>query len=164
MSRGTLVAGVGNIFLADDGFGVEVAKRLRSHELPPGVRVEDFGIRGVHLAYELLNGYDRLILIDAMPQGGQPGTIYVMEPDLADLPAGTVTDAHGMDPESVIAMLKSLGGEIGRVLIVGCEPVEVVERIGLSEVVAGALEEASRVVLELINEESAINPQTAKEA
>ena len=83
VTGGVLVAGIGNIFLADDGFGVEVAQRLRRPALPDGVRVEDFGIRGVHLAYELLDGYDALVLVDAVPMGEPPGTVAVIEPELA---------------------------------------------------------------------------------
>src|ERR1700722_2879797 len=99
MSNGVLVAGIGNIFMSDDGFGVEVATRLATQAMPPGVRVAEFGIRGVHLAYELLDGYDALILIDAVPMGEVPGTIAVIEPDdRGALPAGeeqsSVVDAH----------------------------------------------------------------------
>ena len=121
MNGSTLVAGVGNIFLGDDGFGVEVARRLTGEPMPDGVDVADFGIRGVHLAYELLDGYDELILVDAAPRGEQPGTVYVIEPDM-DGPAGSgdpvadtasagdpPLDAHGMDPDTVFAIVRRLG-------------------------------------------------------
>jgi hydrogenase maturation protease len=157
VSRRVLVAGVGNIFLGDDGFGVEVANRLAREELPRGVRVEDVGIRGVHLAYELLDGWDELILVDAIPRGGEPGTVYVIEPELGDDHSGPVAagdtpllDAHGMEPGSVLSVLPLLGGRVERVVIVGCEPAEVTERIGLSEPASRAVHEAVRVVKELI--------------
>ena len=132
-----LVAGVGNVFLGDDGFGVEVARRLADETLPGWVRVGDFGIRGVHLAYELLEGYEAAILVDAAPRGEAPGTVYVIEPDL--------------DGE-VFALLKALGGDIPKLLVVGCEPAEVSERMGLSPPVAGAVDQAVAVVRELIGE------------
>jgi hydrogenase maturation protease len=153
-----LVAGVGNVFLGDDGFGVEVARRLAGEPMPEGVRVADFGIRGVHLAYELLDGYQVAILVDAVPRGGEPGTVYVIEPDMA--PAGgaddhTLMDAHGMEPEAVLSMLRTLGGGDVKVLIVGCEPAEVEERIGLSELVAGSVDQAVAVVRELVDKVTA---------
>lgn len=145
----TLVAGVGNIFLRDDGFGPEVARRLvAAGPVPEGTTVTDFGIRGVHLAYELLDGYDALIIIDAVRRGGEPGTLYVIEPDVSDMSAAPV-DGHDMTPEAVLAVLGGLGGTVGRVLVVGCEPADVGEGIGLSGPVAGALGEAERVVWNL---------------
>jgi hydrogenase maturation protease len=165
MSGKILVAGVGNVFLGDDGFGVEVARRLAGTELPAGVRVADFGIRGVHLAYELLEGYDTTILVDAAPRGDRPGTVYVIEVDVDDpgsgIPSeradeeGALVDAHGMEPEAVFKLLRALGAAAGRVLVVGCEPAEVTERMGLSEPVARAVDEAVRVVSELVREELA---------
>ncbi len=104
-----LVAGIGNIFLSDDGFGVEVVRRLAGRDIPDGVKVADFGIRGIHLAYELLEGYEKLILIDALSRGDPPGTIYTLEPD--DVAAsGAIPDAHGMEPLAVFAYLASIGG------------------------------------------------------
>jgi len=160
VGNGILVAGIGNIFQNDDGFGSEVARLLLSGPPPPdGVKIVDYGIRGVHLAYELLDGYDAAILIDATAQGGAPGTIYVLEPDVEAIESETglaeagIVDAHGMDPASVLALLRSLGGRIGRLLVVGCEPADVDDGIGLSEPVAGAVEEACRVVRELIGTE-----------
>jgi hydrogenase maturation protease len=148
----TLVACVGNIFLGDDGFGVEVARRLAARELPAGVRVADFGIRGLHLAYELAEKrYETVILVDATPRGGEPGTVYLIEPDLDQLgeQAPSAADAHGMDPQTVFALLRTLGGRPGRVLIVGCEPATTEEGIGLSDPVAAAVEEAVTLILEL---------------
>lgn len=151
-----LVAGIGNIFLSDDGFGSEVAQRLLTEPMPAGVKVGDFGIRGVHLAYELLDGYSTAILIDATQQGGEPGTIYVIEPDVDavetenGLAEAGVMDAHGMDPASVLALLRSLGGGVDRLLIVGCEPAEIGDGMGLSEPVSRAVDEAVRVVRQLV--------------
>lgn len=152
-----LVAGVGNIFLGDDGFGVAVADRLAGETLPEGVKVGDFGIRSVHLAYELLEGYDSLVLIDAVGRGDPAGTITVLEPDLGgplarDEDRLGAMDAHGMHPEAVLSMLSSLGGAVGRVLVVGCEPRMVSEQIGLSEEVAAVVDEAAKVVLDLVAE------------
>lgn len=158
MSERTLVAGVGNIFCGDDAFGVEVARRLAETDLPEGVHVGDYGISGIHLAYELLNGYGRLILIDAVPRGEPAGTVYVIEPDTAptqpDGDADAPMDAHGMEPEAVFALLHQLGGEVERTLIVGCEPADVEEHIGLSEPVERAVDEAARVVRELVDQPS----------
>jgi hydrogenase maturation protease len=164
MSRRVLVAGVGNVFLGDDGFGVEVAKRLSDDAFPPDVLVADFGIRGVHLAYELLQGYDTLILVDAAPRGEIPGTVFVLAPDFEHADrlergeSGFVLDAHGMDPEMVLGILADLGGRRPRVLIVGCEPAEVREHMGLSAPVMLAVEEAARVVRELIEQECGREP------
>jgi hydrogenase maturation protease len=163
-----LVAGIGNIFLGDDGFGVEVATRLARAGVPDGVRVVDYGIRGMHLAYDLANGFDAAILIDATPRGGTPGTLYVIEPDLspASAPADRASadaaaaaaeaagsplfDAHGMQPDVVFGMLDMLGGaRPGRILIVGCEPASVDYGIGLSDAVAASVDEAVQVVAEL---------------
>ncbi len=149
----TLVAGVGNVFLGDDGWGVEVVRRLADVELPEGVKVADFGIRGVHLAYELLDGYDEVMLIDATPRGEEPGTVYVIEPkvDAADAPA--LIDAHGMEPQAVLGLLHTLGGNVDRVIVVGCEPADVTERMGLSEPVEKAVDQAVELVRSLLWEE-----------
>ena len=155
MSPCILVAGIGNIFLQDDGFGVEVAKRLADSELPEGVKVADFGIRGVHLAYEMLDGgYDMTILIDAAPRGEAPGTVYLIEADLDNIDAqqSASMDAHSMDPQVVFATLKSLGGSPRRVLIVGCEPLVIDDGIGLSEPVGRAVEEAVRLVHSVVDD------------
>ena len=169
-ARTILVAGIGNIFQSDDGFGSEVARRLLTGPpMPEGVKVVDSGIRGVHLAYELLDGYDAAILIDATSQGGDPGTIYVIEPDPETIESETglaeagIVDAHGMDPASVLALLRSIGGRIDRLLVVGCEPVDVDEGMGLSEPVAGAVDEACRVVRQLVDQEMSRSKPTRKE-
>ena len=157
--RKILVAGVGNVFLGDDGFGVEVAKELVRETFPEGVSVADFGIRGVHLAYQLLEGYDTLILVDAARRGEPPGTVFVLEPDFSEEETierednGFLLDAHSMDPELVLGMLDSLGGKVGRVLIVGCEPQSIEERMGLSDVVAAAIPNAVAMVAELVQQD-----------
>jgi hydrogenase maturation protease len=145
-----LIAGVGNIFLGDDGFGVEVARRLAAADLPDGVRVADYGISGMHLAYDLAEGYETTILIDAAPRGGEPGTVYVMEASGAPAADRPLLDAHGMQPDMVLGMLDLLGADPGRVLVVGCEPASVEEGIGLSAPVTAAVGEAVRVVLRLV--------------
>jgi len=154
MTVSVLVAGVGNIFLGDDAFGVEVARRLLAEPLPENVRVADYGIRGVHLAYQLLDGYDTLILVDAVSRGEPPGTVFVIEPDLGlGTPLNGVPpamNAHDLDPASVLGLVRHLGGRIDRVLVVGCEPQQTDERIGLSEPVQRAVGEAARLVRELL--------------
>jgi hydrogenase maturation protease len=121
-----LIAGIGNIFFGDDAFGVEVARRLVRRPLPDGVRVVDFGIRGLDLTYALLDDYEAVILVDAVPRGGRPGALYVLEPQLdgADDPAapGPMVEPHALDPWKVLHLARSLGGKVGRVLLVGCEP------------------------------------------
>ena len=155
MKPRVLVAGVGNIFLSDDGFGVEVAQRLRERSWPEWVLVKDFGIRGIHLAYELLDGYETLILVDASPREREPGTVYLIEPELVRGTATTsvLMDAHGMEPDSVLALLESLGGQAGRVLVVACEPANLEDGIGLSPQVSDAVDTAVDLVTELINGE-----------
>jgi hydrogenase maturation protease len=148
-----LVAGVGNIFLGDDGFGVEVAGRIEPTSFPEGVKVADFGIRGVHLAYELLDGYDILILIDAVSRGDPPGTVSVIEHRVGeDDEGGTLAamDAHGMDPGAVLAMAGDLGATVQRVLVVGCEAADVGDGIGLSGPVTEAVPRAIDAVHQLV--------------
>jgi hydrogenase maturation protease len=152
----TLVAGIGNIFLGDDGFGVEVARRLSTLPLGADVRVVDFGIRGIDLTYALLDGYDEVILVDALPRGGAPGTLYVVEPELSgDAPAAPPSlGGHGLVPTQVLAMVRSLGGRLGRVRVVGCEPGEIPAgdelQVGLSRAVAAAVDPAAALVQELL--------------
>jgi hydrogenase maturation protease len=160
MSGGVLIAGIGNIFQTDDAFGVEVAGRLAHHPLPPGVRVEDFGIRGVHLAYELLEGYDALILIDAVPMGEPAGTLVVMEPELgarppSSEPDGPAVDAHTMSPDVVLATLDRLGGSVERIFIVGCQPGDLRDGMGLTPAVDAALDHAVDLCLELLTDVAA---------
>ena len=148
-----LVAGVGNIFLGDDGFGVEVAGRLDPTTVPPGVKVADFGIRGVHLAYELLDGYDIVVLIDAVSRGDPPGTVSVIEHAAADTAEGgtlAAMDAHGMDPGAVLAMAGDLGATVDRVLVVGCEAADVGDGIGLSPAVSEAVPHAIDAIHQLL--------------
>jgi len=158
MTGRLLIAGVGNIFLGDDGFGVEVASRLAAADLPDWVRVADYGIRGMHLAYDLAGGYSSAILVDATARGGAPGTIYLIEPDVssrleaaeADDAASPLFNAHGMQPDVVFSMLGMLGAGTRQILVVGCEPASVAYGIGLSEPVAAAVDEAVGVVLDLV--------------
>jgi hydrogenase maturation protease len=121
-----LIACVGNIFLGDDAFGVEVAQRLAQRPLPVGVRVVDFGIRGLDLAYALLDGYEAVVLVDAAPRGGPPGTLYVLEPELQPAPsqeeAVPSIETHNMDPARVLRLVAAMGGQVQRLLVVGCEP------------------------------------------
>jgi hydrogenase maturation protease len=148
----TLVAGVGNVFLRDDAFGVEVVRLLAGRPVPDGVQVKDFGIRGVHLAYELLDGCDLFVLVDAAPRGEAPGTVSVVEVEVPepDPEAGPVMDAHDLTPDSIFALLGSLGGRPGRSLLVACEPADVSAGMGLSEPVQEALPHAVRVVEEIL--------------
>ncbi|MEU8512781.1 hydrogenase maturation protease [Kitasatospora sp. NPDC048722] len=151
-----LVAGVGNIFLGDDGFGVETVRRLAAHPVPDGVEVVDVGVRGVDLAYRLLDGYRVAVLVDATCRGGVPGTVYLIEAAAEPLEA-PVLDGHRMGPDAVLGLLATLaagtGGEPpGRVLVVGCEPASLEEGIGLSAPVAAAVEEAVQVVLRVVDE------------
>jgi hydrogenase maturation protease len=158
-SPSVLIAGIGNIFLGDDAFGVEVAQRLANRKLPDRVKVVDFGIRGFDLAYALLDRFDVTILVDACPRGGAPGTLYVIEPDLnpsaqdAAETRQTTVDAHSMNPMNVIRMAKSMGGELKRILLMGCEPLTLGPEegaMGLSEPVAAMVEEAANRIESLV--------------
>ena len=154
MSPTVLVAGIGNIFRTDDGFGPEVVRRLAepaAGPLPEGVRVVDYGIRGMHLAYDLLDGYDVLVLVDAMPAGDQPGEVSVLQVGEDDLGTGEF-DAHGMDPVAVLANLDQLGGTLPPTYVVGCRPESVEDGIGLSAAVAAAVPEAAGTVTRLLAE------------
>jgi hydrogenase maturation protease len=150
----TLVAGIGNIFLGDDAFGVEVAQRLAGRPLPEGVRVEDFGIRGFDLAYALLDSCDRAILVDATQRGGAPGSLYVIEPDAEQGTAGPAIETHGMDPVKVLRLARILGGPLPPVRVVGCEPAtfgsEEEPLVELSEPVRAAVDEAIRLIETLV--------------
>ena len=153
-----LVAGIGNIFLGDDAFGVEVARRMAGLELPASVRVADFGIRGFDLAYAMQDGYETTILVDACPHGEAPGTLYVIEPDLKaldspDAPAATV-EAHAMNPMNVLRMAKAMNIEVKNVLLVGCEPETLggeEGQMGLSAPVEASVDEAVKLVESLVN-------------
>jgi len=147
-----LVAGIGNIFLADDGFGCEVVRHLGELEAQAGVRVVDYGIRGMHLAYDLLEGWDLAVLIDALPDRGAPGRVEVLEVT-ADMNGSARLDAHGMDPASVLASVAALGGQLPRTRLVGVQVTEVGERMGLSELIRAAVAPAAAEVHELVREQ-----------
>ena len=155
--RSILIAGVGNSWLRDDGFGGEVARRLSGVELPTGVSVMDAGTGGLDLAYEVMRGYDALVILDVSPQGGEPGTLYVMEPDEEAVPGGIedgdVINPHAMDPQTVLRFVKSVGAWPGKVVVIACEPEEVSEMgWGLSERVQDAVARAVGLVLETVGE------------
>ena len=158
-SRRVLIAGIGNIFLGDDGFGVEVVKRLSGHKLPEGVEVVDFGIRGMDLVYALQDDYDLVVFVDATPRGGEPGTVYLIEPEIED--DGEMSlDTHGMDPVRVIRLSRALAAPATRTLVLGCEP-EVVPGgedyddmlMELSEPVSATVEQAVKLVESLVTED-----------
>ncbi len=156
MSRRILVAGVGNIFLSDDGFGVEVASRMAKQQLPPSVTVSDFGIRGVHLAFELLDGYDALVLVDAVAMGEAPGTLALL--DAGDGSWSGVAndealiDAHTMSPDVVFATLRRIGGKLDANYVLGCQPACLDEGIGLSPQVEAAVGTAVRMCEQLLTD------------
>jgi hydrogenase maturation protease len=143
-ARRILVAGIGNVFLGDDGFGVALADRLARCALPPGVEVVDYGIRGMDLAYALHDGWDAVLVLDAMPRGLAPGTLSVLEPDLDGLEVAV--DAHGMDPVKVLGLARALGDELPRVLVVGCEPRDVMR--GDEDEVVASVSEPVRAAIE----------------
>jgi len=152
-----LVAGIGNIFFGDDAFGCEVAKQLADRPLPKGVRVIDFGIRSYDLAYAMMDGYDATILVDASPQGSEPGSVYLIEPDLKKLDElqDEAVNAHSMNPVRVLQLVRSLGGTPGWLRVVGCEPavLDVEEgAMGLSEKVRAAVAPAIEMIESLIHE------------
>ena len=153
-----LIAGIGNIFLGDDGFGVEVVRRLAARKLPAAVRVADFGIRGFDLAYALQDGYKTTILVDAFPHGQEPGTISIIEPDLNDVGSEDApqagVDTHGMNPLNVLRMAASMGAPLKGILLVGCEPATLGPdegQMGLSEPVEKAVDEAVDLLDSVIN-------------
>jgi hydrogenase maturation protease len=146
----TVVAGVGNVFLRDDAFGVEAVRLLAERPLPVNTEVHDFGIRGLHLAYELLDGCDLFILVDAAPRGERPGTVTVLEVGHAEPGLVPVMDAHGLAPDEVFRLLDSLGGRPGRSLVVACEPADVSPGMGLSDSVRAALPHAVQAVEEIL--------------
>ena len=154
MKAKVLVAGVGNIFLGDDAFGVEVVKKLRERPLPGYVSVRDFGIRSIDLAYALMDDWDLVILVDAVPRGGAPGTLYTIEPEFPDNSESVTLDAHTMNPASVLQLVRTLGGHPGRLLLVGCEPATVEPdskgNFALSASVGAAVDEAIRTIENLI--------------
>ena len=151
-----LVACVGNIFKSDDGFGVEVAARLAKRQVPSGVRVVDYGIRSVHLVYELLDGYDVLVLVDVVgQQEGAPGSLYVIEPELppreadSDLLPEVMLDPHDLAPADAMSLVPTLGGHVDKIVVVGCQPATLDDGIGLSGPVAAAVERAADLVVDV---------------
>jgi hydrogenase maturation protease len=157
---GVLVACVGNIFLSDDGFGVEVAAALSRAPMPDEVKVVDFGIRSVHLVYELLEGYDVLVVVDTVAQQeGPPGTLYVIEPELlsrdetADPLPEVMLDPHDLTPGGVMSLVPTLGGAVDRILVVGCQPEVLDDGIGLSPAVQAAVQPAADLVREVVRRE-----------
>ncbi|HEY2651644.1 MAG TPA: hydrogenase maturation protease [Solirubrobacteraceae bacterium] len=155
--RSILIAGVGSAWLRDDGFGGEVARRLSDRCLPAGVDVMDAGTGGLDLAYEVMRGYDALVILDVSKQGGEPGTLYVMEPNEESVPGaiddGETINPHGMDPQTVLRFVKSVGAWPGRVVVIACEPADVEEMgWGLSGPVEDAIERALDLVLETVAE------------
>jgi hydrogenase maturation protease len=154
-----LIAGIGNIFLGDDGFGVEVARRLAEGELASEVRVVDFGIRGLDLVYALQDGYDTTILIDAFPHGKPPGTVSIVEPNLNDLQAcsdeGGFVEPHGMNPMNVLRMAKAMQAPLEHILLIGCEPAYLggeEGHMGLSDPVEAAVSEAVKAIESLVKQ------------
>jgi hydrogenase maturation protease len=152
-----LIAGIGNIFLGDDAFGSEVARRLAGQPCPSGARVVDFGIRGLDLVYALSDEYDLTVLVDATPRGGTAGTLYVIEPDLTELAEGAspdvLLDAHSLDPLQVLRAARAQGATLKGIVLVGCEPGDLggeEGRLGLSEPVAAAVNEALGLVTSLV--------------
>ena|SRR5215212_6294813 len=147
-----LVAGIGNIFFGDDGFGSEVVRRASERLADSGVRMIDYGIRGMHLAYDLLDEWDALVLVDAIPNRGSPGTLHVFAAN-HETPLETVAlDAHSMDPAAVFASLAALGGTPPYTVVVGCEADSVDERIGLSDPVAAVVEAAVDAVDQIVTD------------
>ena len=163
MTGRILVAGVGNVFLRDDAFGVEVVRLLAERPQPPGVQIRDYGIRGVHLAYELLNGYDLFVLVDAAPRGEEPGTVTVLEVDAPGPEAQPVIDAHSLTPDAIFGLLSALGGHPGRSMVVACEPADVDAGMGLSGPVQAALPHAVRAVEEILAGTAAAGQQAGEQ-
>ncbi len=155
ISNRVLIAGIGNIFHGDDAFGCEVAKQLVQMDWPDNVRVTDFGIRSYDLAYAIMVGYDLTILVDATQQGDAPGTVFLIEPDLAELDVleGAVVNSHSLNPLLVLQLVRSLGGDLNRLLVVGCEPEELEPKkgqLGLSAVVRAAIPKAITMIQTLV--------------
>lgn len=154
-NQSILIACIGNIFLGDDGFGVEVARRMAARPPVPGVILKDFGIRGLDLTYALLESYELVILVDACPRGGEPGSVYLIEPDLAVLdppldPAAVRLEAHSMNPMEILRVVKSMGGPPNRILLVGCEPLDLGSdeegKLGLSDPLMTAVDTAVQMI------------------
>ena len=155
--RRILVAGIGNVFLGDDGFGVALVDRLARRDLPAGVEVRDFGIRGMDLAFAMQDGYDAVVLVDATPRGQPPGTLYLIEVEHAD-EVEAAPDAHGMDPVAVLGVARAFGGVPPRTYVIGCEPETRITPedeelvVSLSEPVRAALDPAIRLLKSLLED------------
>ena len=158
-----LIAGIGNIFLGDDAFGVEVVRPLLTRAMPNRVDVVDYGIRGVHLAYDLLDGrYGTLVMVDALPMDEPPGTVAVLEVDLSHPqwterdaePGEDAPDGHGLDPQSCLRLVAQLGAPVGRVVVVGCQPETVSDGMELSPSVRAAVEPTRDMVVRIAGEEA----------
>lgn len=162
MSGQVLVAGIGNLFLTDDGFGSEVARRMASTPLPDGVKVVDYGIRGMHLAYDLLDGYDALVVVDALPGKGAPGELSVLEVGPEDVGEGDF-DAHGMAPVAVLASLGQLGGSLPPTYLIGCQPEDVGEGMGLTPAVEAAVDGAIELIRDVLSEQLGRNAVADRE-
>jgi hydrogenase maturation protease len=167
MDHRILIAGIGNIFAGDDAFGVEVIRELTQHPLPEAVFAKDFGIRSYDLAYAMMDGYSTTILVDATSRGQPPGTVYLIEPDVDAINGQTNVDAHCLNPVAVLQLVQALGGKLGKLYLVGCEP-EVLDsdEIGLSPSVRAAVPQAVQMieflVHRLLNESSnAVSPAGA---
>jgi hydrogenase maturation protease len=158
-----LIAGIGNIFQGDDAFGVEVARRLLERPQRADVRIVDYGIRGLDLAYALMDGPELAILVDALPRGGAPGTLYVLDPDLEELGDDSLIDPHSMNPLNVLRMVQSFGATCPPLRIVGCEPKsfgsDEEPMMGLSQAVAGAVDEAIEIIDQLVKAFPDVSPQ-----
>jgi hydrogenase maturation protease len=147
-----LVAGIGNIFFGDDGFGPEVMRHVPQRLAGEHVQLVDYGIRGMHLAYDLLDGCDALVLVDAIPNSGAPGRVHVFEADHESLAAAAGLDAHAMDPGAVFASLNALGGTPPYTIVIGCEIANTDDGIGLSDAVANAVPDAVRAVEDVLSD------------
>jgi hydrogenase maturation protease len=157
LEKQILIAGVGNAWLQDDAFGAEVARRLVQRALPPGVSVMDVGTSGLDLAYEVMRGYSALVIVDVSRQGGEPGTLYVIDVESDDVPAsiedGETIDPHSMDPMTMLRFVRVMGGWPGRVQVIACEPAEVHDvGVGLTPAVEAAVDRAIDLVLDTVEE------------
>lgn len=159
-----LVAGIGNIFLGDDGFGVEVVRRLAARQFPDSVYIRDFGIRGFDVAYALTEAWDTVVLVDAMSRGETPGTVFVLEAncDSPEMHLPSDIQPHGMDPVQAIRLAKSLGTIPCRILVVGCEPADLGGedgKMGLSPEIEAAVLVAADTVGQLVSDALSLTPQ-----
>ena len=162
MTARILVAGIGNIFLGDDGFGPEVMRHVVGQSVGADVRLVDYGIRGMHLAYDLLEDWHALVLVDALPDRGAPGTLHVFEADHETLSSTAGLEAHSMDPAAVFATLKALGGTAPQTIVVGCEVENIDEGMGLSEAVSAAVPSAITAIREVLADLAARTPAPAR--